>query len=35
LPTTLIVNTKTGKRKLVQKELHEGELEELIKEVTN
>lgn len=33
LPTTLVVNTKTGKRKLVQKELHEGELEKLIAEV--
>jgi len=35
LPTTLIVNTKSGKRKLVQKELHEGDLEKLIEEVTN
>jgi len=35
LPATLIVNTKTGKRKLVQKELHEGELEKLINEVKN
>jgi len=35
LPATLIVNTKTGKRKLVQKELHEGELEKFIKEVSN
>jgi thiol-disulfide isomerase/thioredoxin len=33
LPTTLVVNTKTGKRKLVQRELHEGELEKLIAEV--
>lgn len=35
LPATLIVNTKTGSRKLIQRELHEGELEKLIKEVTN
>lgn len=33
LPATLIVNTKTGKRKLVQRELHEGDLEKLIEEV--
>ncbi|GIL22034.1 MAG: hypothetical protein BroJett042_05470 [Bacteroidota bacterium] len=35
LPATLIVNTQTGKRKLVQKELHEGDLEKLITEVSN
>lgn len=35
LPATLIINTKTGKRKFVQKELHEGELEKLIEEVGN
>jgi thiol-disulfide isomerase/thioredoxin len=35
LPSTLIVNTKTGKRKLIQKELHEGDLERLIAEVRN
>lgn len=35
LPATLVVNTKTGKRKLVQKELHEGDLEKLIEEVSN
>ena len=34
LPATLIINTQTGKRKLVQKELHEGDLEKLITEVT-
>jgi thiol-disulfide isomerase/thioredoxin len=33
LPATLIINTKSGKRKLVQKELHEGDLEKLIEEV--
>jgi len=35
LPATLIVNTQTGKRKLIQKELHEGDLEKLITEVSN
>lgn len=35
LPATLVINTKTGKRKLVQKELHEGDLEKLIEEVNN
>jgi thiol-disulfide isomerase/thioredoxin len=35
LPATLILNTKTGKRKLIQKELHEGDLEKLITEVSN
>ena len=35
LPATLVINTKTGKRKLVQQELHEGELEKLIDEVKN
>jgi thiol-disulfide isomerase/thioredoxin len=34
LPATLVVNTQTGKRKLVQKELHEGDLEKLITEVS-
>lgn len=33
LPATLIINSKNGKRKFVQKELHEGELEKLINEV--
>jgi thiol-disulfide isomerase/thioredoxin len=33
LPATLIVNTATGKRKLIQKELHEGDLEKYIEEV--
>lgn len=33
LPATLIINTKNGKRKFVEKELHEGELEKLIAEV--
>ncbi|MBX2913758.1 MAG: TlpA family protein disulfide reductase [Cyclobacteriaceae bacterium] len=35
LPATLIINTQTGKRKLIQKELHEGDLEKLITEVSN
>lgn len=30
LPATLIVNGKTGQRKFVEEELHEGELEKLI-----
>lgn len=33
IPATLIVNTKTGKRTFVDKELHEGDLEKLIDEV--
>ncbi|HEY0651561.1 MAG TPA: TlpA disulfide reductase family protein [Chryseosolibacter sp.] len=33
LPATLIINQKTGQRKFVGKELHEGELEKLISEV--
>lgn len=35
LPATLVLNTKTGKRKFIQKELHEGDLEKLIVEVSN
>ena len=35
LPATLVVNTKTGKRKFVEKELHEGDLEKLLDEVQN
>ncbi|MBT1706365.1 TlpA family protein disulfide reductase [Chryseosolibacter indicus] len=33
LPATLIINTKTGHRKFIEKELHEGELEKLIREL--
>ena len=33
LPATIVINTKTGKRKFVERELHEGELEKLIEEV--
>ncbi len=35
LPATLVINTKTKKRELVQGELAEGQLEELIKKVNN
>ncbi len=33
LPATLIVNTKTGKRKFIAKELEEGQLNELINQL--
>jgi thiol-disulfide isomerase/thioredoxin len=33
LPATLVVNTNTGKRKFVERELREGELEQLISQV--
>ena len=33
LPATIIINGKTGQRKFVEKELHEGELEKLIAEL--
>jgi thiol-disulfide isomerase/thioredoxin len=33
LPATMVINQKTGKRKFVEKELHEGDLENLILEV--
>jgi thiol-disulfide isomerase/thioredoxin len=33
LPATLVLNNKTGKRKFVERELHEGDLEKLIAEV--
>jgi thiol-disulfide isomerase/thioredoxin len=33
LPATLVINGRTGKRKFVEKELHEGDLERLIAEV--
>jgi thiol-disulfide isomerase/thioredoxin len=33
IPATLVINTKTGKRKFVEKELHDGDLEKLIEEV--
>jgi thiol-disulfide isomerase/thioredoxin len=33
LPATLVINQKTGQRKFIGKELHEGELEKVIAEV--
>ena len=33
LPATLVINTKSKKRKFVGKELHDGELEALIEEI--
>jgi thiol-disulfide isomerase/thioredoxin len=33
LPATIVINQKTGKRKFVEKELHDGDLEKLILEV--
>ncbi|MBX2961175.1 MAG: TlpA family protein disulfide reductase [Cyclobacteriaceae bacterium] len=33
IPATIIINGKTGKRKFVEKELHEGDLEKLIAEI--
>lgn len=33
LPATLVINHKTGQRKFIGKELHEGDLERLIAEV--
>lgn len=33
LPATIVINQKTGQRKFIEKELHEGDLEEYIKEV--
>ncbi len=33
LPATIVINSKTGKRIFVEKELHEGDLEKLIDEV--
>ena len=35
LPATLVINTKTGKREFVQGEVGEGQLEKLLKAVTN
>jgi thiol-disulfide isomerase/thioredoxin len=33
LPATIVINRKTGQRKFIEKELHEGDLEKLIAEV--
>lgn len=35
IPATLIINPVTGKRKLVEKELQKGDLEQLIAELSN
>lgn len=34
LPATLVINSKTGKRKFVEKELKEGDLERILEEVS-
>lgn len=34
IPATLVVNTKTGQRKFIAKELEEGQLNEIIKEIS-
>jgi thiol-disulfide isomerase/thioredoxin len=34
LPATIVINQHTGQRKFVEKELHEGDLEKLIAEVS-
>lgn len=33
IPATLIINGKTGQRKFIERELHDGELEKLIAEI--
>jgi thiol-disulfide isomerase/thioredoxin len=33
LPATLVINNRNGKRKFIERELHEGDLEKLIAEV--
>lgn len=33
IPATIIINPRTGQRKFVERELHEGELEKLIAEI--
>jgi thiol-disulfide isomerase/thioredoxin len=33
IPATLIINSRTGKRKFIEKELHEGELEQFLAEI--
>jgi thiol-disulfide isomerase/thioredoxin len=33
IPATIIINTSTGKRRFIEKELHDGDLEKLINEV--
>jgi hypothetical protein len=34
IPATLILNTRTGQRKFIAKELEEGQLNEIIKEIS-
>lgn len=33
LPATILINQKTGQRKFIEKELHEGDLEKYLKEI--
>ena len=33
LPATIVINSRTGKKKFIERELHDGELEKLILEV--
>jgi thiol-disulfide isomerase/thioredoxin len=33
LPATIVINSKTGKKKFIERELHDGELEKLISAV--
>lgn len=33
LPATIVINQRTGQRKFIEKELHEGDIEKYIKEV--
>lgn len=33
LPATIVINQRTGQRKFIEKELHEGDLEKLIEQV--
>lgn len=35
IPATLVINHKNGKRKFVEKELEEGEIESIVKELTD
>lgn len=33
LPATIVINQRTGQRKFIERELHEGDLERLIEQV--
>ena len=35
IPATLLINTKSGKRKFIESHLHPGELDDIIKELDN